>query len=59
MGSGTTGVAAVRLGRQFWGCEIDKDYFRIAQERIEAELNRFPLFEEPPKKQQQLLCGTN
>ena len=34
MGSGTTGVAAVKLGRKFIGCEIDKDYFEIAKRRI-------------------------
>jgi site-specific DNA-methyltransferase (adenine-specific) len=43
MGSGTTGVAAVRLERQFIGVEIDPDYFAIAVKRISAELNRFPL----------------
>lgn len=36
MGSGTTGVAAVQLGRNFIGCEINPDYFAIAQRRIEA-----------------------
>jgi site-specific DNA-methyltransferase (adenine-specific) len=35
MGSGTTGVAAVQLGRNFIGCEINPDYFAIAQKRIE------------------------
>jgi len=45
MGSGTTGVAAVRLGRQFWGVEIDPGYFDIAKKRIQDELNRYPLFE--------------
>ena len=34
MGSGTTGVAAVQLGRNFIGCEIDPDYFKIAEKRI-------------------------
>jgi len=34
MGSGTTGVAAKNLGRDFIGCELDKKYFDIAQERI-------------------------
>ena len=35
-GSGTTGVAAVQLGRQFLGFEIDPEYCRLANERIEA-----------------------
>lgn len=34
MGSGTTGVACVKLGRSFIGIEIDPDYFEIACERI-------------------------
>lgn len=38
MGSGTTGVAAVNLGRNFIGIEKDPQYFEIAKERIaEAE----------------------
>lgn len=36
MGSGTTGVAAARLGRKFIGIEIDEKYFQIACRRIEA-----------------------
>jgi DNA modification methylase len=36
MGSGTTGVAAQRLGRHFIGIELDKGYFDIAQARIKA-----------------------
>ena len=34
MGSGTTGVAANSLGRNFIGIELDDDYFKIAEERI-------------------------
>lgn len=36
MGSGTTGMAAVRKERSFIGIEIDEDYFNIARQRIEA-----------------------
>lgn len=36
MGSGTTGVAALRTGRRFIGIELDEGYFKIAQERIGA-----------------------
>ncbi|MCK9598143.1 MAG: site-specific DNA-methyltransferase [Sphaerochaeta sp.] len=35
MGSGTTGVAAVTLGRKFIGIEIDPKYFDIAVKRIQ------------------------
>ena len=36
MGSGTTGVACVNLGRKFIGIERDPDYFKIAEGRIDA-----------------------
>ncbi|HRR96100.1 MAG TPA: DNA methyltransferase [Candidatus Ratteibacteria bacterium] len=35
MGSGTTGVVAKRLNRDFIGIEIDEKYYNIAQKRIE------------------------
>lgn len=36
-GSGTTGVAAIRLGRRFIGIEKDPKYAAIARERLSAE----------------------
>jgi DNA modification methylase len=38
LGSGTTGVAAVKLGRTFTGIEIEPEYFDIACKRIEQAL---------------------
>jgi DNA modification methylase len=35
MGSGTTGVACMNTGRKFIGIEIDHEYFKIAEKRIE------------------------
>ncbi len=35
-GSGTTGVVAAKLGRDFIGCEINPQYCQMAQERIAA-----------------------
>lgn len=43
MGSGTTGVACAQLGRNFVGCEIDKDYFKIAEKRIKQAYMQEPL----------------
>ena len=34
MGVGSTGVAAVNVGRSFIGMELDADYYRIAEDRI-------------------------
>ncbi len=53
MGSGTTGVAAVKLGRRFTGIEIDEGYFDIACRRIEQALKQPDLFIEPPKPMKQ------
>jgi site-specific DNA-methyltransferase (adenine-specific) len=53
MGSGTTGVACVKLGRKFIGIEIEPKYFDIACKRIEAELRQPRLFTEPPKPAKQ------
>jgi site-specific DNA-methyltransferase (adenine-specific) len=36
-GSGTTGVACLRLGRRFIGFEKDAKYARLAQQQLEAE----------------------
>ena len=44
MGSGTTGVAAMQLGRKFIGIEIEEKYFNIACERIENAQRQQKLF---------------
>lgn len=53
MGSGTTGVAAVKLGRKFIGIEIEPKYFDIACRRIKAALDAPDMFIEPPKPAKQ------
>lgn len=59
MGSGTTGVACVKLGRRFIGIELDEGYFNIACERIRKAYAQPDLFIEPAKapepKQEPLL----
>ncbi len=54
MGSGTTGVAALKLGRKFIGIEIEPKYFDIACRRIEEAWKQPRLFEEPKAKPEQL-----
>lgn len=50
MGSGTTGVACVKLGRKFIGIELDEKYFDIACKRIEEAYQQPDLFIEPTVK---------
>ena len=44
MGSGTTGVAAVQMGRKFIGIERDEGYFEIACKRIEQAQRQADMF---------------
>ena len=57
MGSGTTGVAAVKLGRKFIGIEIEEKYFSIACRRISQALAQPDMFVEPPKPAKQESLG--
>jgi site-specific DNA-methyltransferase (adenine-specific) len=60
MGSASTGVAALQLGRKFIGIEIEPKYFDIACKRIEEAWKQPRLFEEPRAKpvQETLNLGT-
>ncbi len=58
LGSGTTGVACVKLGRKFIGVEIEPKYFDIACRRIEAAYAQPDLFvPRPESKPEQLTMG--
>jgi site-specific DNA-methyltransferase (adenine-specific) len=39
MGSGTTGVAAVKINRHFIGIEMNEEYYNIAKKRIEGAVS--------------------
>jgi len=39
-GSGTTGIAALQLGRQFIGIELSKEYCKIAENRLKPYLEQ-------------------
>ncbi len=44
MGSGTTGVAAIRAGKRFVGIEKDAGHYEAAKARITNELRQGDLF---------------
>ena len=50
MGSGTTGVACVKLGRKFTGIELEPRYFDIACKRIEEAYKQPDMFVPAPVK---------
>ena len=45
MGSFTTAVCSYRLKRNFIGAEIDKEYYKKGQERLQKELSQFTIFD--------------
>ena len=53
MGSGTTGVAAVKMGRTFIGIEREPKYFDIAYKRIEDAQRQTSMFEQPAARAEQ------
>lgn len=46
MGSGTSGIASIQLGRNFTGIEISEEYFNIAKARIEETVDKTSLMRE-------------
>jgi DNA modification methylase len=55
MGSATTGVACVTLGRKFIGVEADPKYFDLACRRIELAYKQRRLFDESPAPEQRAM----
>lgn len=47
LGSGSSRIAAYKLGFDFWGCELDKDYFEAQEKRFKEAINE-PLFQTQP-----------
>jgi DNA modification methylase len=48
MGAGTTGVAAVKLGRQFFGIERVPKFFEVSCRRVSEALKQPDMFIERP-----------
>jgi site-specific DNA-methyltransferase (adenine-specific) len=59
MGSGTTGVVAKQLGRNFIGIEIDQSYFEIATQRIDNAVREPNLFATSQSKRSTRHCQLN
>lgn len=57
MGSGTSGVAAASIGREFIGIEIDQAHFDTACRRISDELSRPSFFRERASHPKQEALG--
>ena len=61
MGSGSTGVAAVRMGRSYIGIERERRYFEACCERISRAQSQKRMFADEPEpvpQQQGLNCET-
>jgi site-specific DNA-methyltransferase (adenine-specific) len=54
MGTGTTGVAAVRMGRPFIGIEIEQKYFDVACRRVSEASRQTDFFVAKPKPSEQI-----
>jgi site-specific DNA-methyltransferase (adenine-specific) len=54
-GSGTTGVACIRLGRRFIGWEKDPSYYETARKRLGAARQQYELLPRGPKPRQSKL----
>lgn len=44
-GSASSLVACHRAGMEFWGFEINPEYYATAKERLDAEMNQITLFD--------------
>ena len=59
MGSGTTGVACIKTGRQFTGIEIDEKYYDIAVRRCREAWGDGSLFDDKHvAEQRELFAAT-
>lgn len=54
LGSGSSRIAAYHAGLDFYGCELDKEYFDKANERFQKEINGVEVIGEHIVTQQSL-----
>ncbi len=44
-GSGSTLLVANKMGRQFIGCELDKEFYEKAKKRLDAEISQISIWD--------------
>lgn len=54
LGSGSSRIAAWHAGLDFWGCELDKEFFDKANERFEKEIHGVEVIGQQTVQQQSL-----
>jgi site-specific DNA-methyltransferase (adenine-specific) len=47
MGSQSSRIAAFNMGFDYWGWEIDKDYFESGNKRFKEQTAQVQLFDDP------------
>jgi site-specific DNA-methyltransferase (adenine-specific) len=55
MGSQSSRIAAWKMGFDYWGCEIDQEYFDQGCARFEEEKRQLSLFAQPDEPEQEAL----
>lgn len=55
MGSQSSRIAAWKMGFDYWGCEIDQEYFDQGCARFEKERRQLSLFAQPDEPEQEAL----
>ena len=55
MGSQSSRIAAWKMGFDYWGCEIDQEYFDQGCARFEKERRQLSLFAQPEEPEQEAL----
>ena len=55
MGSQSSRIAAWKMGFDYWGCEIDQEYFDQGCARFEEERRQLSLFAQPEEPEQEAL----
>lgn len=56
-GSGTTGIVAMKNGRKYIGCELNKEYVEMTKKRFSAELDGDIIIEASKDSGEKIMCA--